>query len=91
MCIGYNSSTVQQHKLVLEAIKKLPQSIKSSIFVYLSMAYGETEKYKKRIQSILEDNDFESIILSNYLDDLGITYLRIATDSFINAQTEDAL
>lgn len=90
IAIGYNGMLSQQHKRILQAIKKLDAKDKKRIVLLLQMSYGGTKEYRRSVVSVARKTGCECIDIQCFLTDEEVAELRIVTDIFINAQTTDA-
>lgn len=90
IAVGYNGMPSQQHKQVLQAIKKLDTKNKKRTVLLLQMSYGGTKEYRRFVVSAARRTGCECIDIQRFLTDEEVAELRIVTDIFINAQTTDA-
>ena len=86
---GYNGSRGQQHLIMIDALDRLPQSIKSRIFLLLPMTYGADDDYVREIESHLEFSGIKFRILTSFLNTLNLINLRFLSDLTINIQVSD--
>nr|WP_302141924.1 hypothetical protein [uncultured Schaedlerella sp.] len=90
IAVGYNGIPQQQHKRVLQVIKKLDEKEKNRIVILLQMSYGGTKEYRRSVVSAARRTGCECIDIQRFLTDGEVAELRIVTDIYINAQTTDA-
>lgn len=89
--IGYNATRAQQHEKVLKSLISVSKEIWKDVCFVLPMTYGnEDNDYIKSIRALLDKLGCEYQLITNFLSDIDIAKLRIATDIFIHAQTTDA-
>lgn len=89
--LGYNNKREQQHDLIIDAIKKLPQEWKERIELLLPMTYGDDHGNVSMIERILNDSGFKFEIFKQRLSDSEIVDLWKRSDIMINMQVTDAL
>lgn len=90
--IGYSGSSRQQHKLVLEEIKDLPENIKKNIYCVIQMSYGNIgQKYQADIFSLMQNYEIKGNIITKWLSPEETLYFKLQVDLFIHAQISDAL
>ncbi|MBR6921925.1 MAG: glycosyltransferase [Clostridia bacterium] len=87
--IGYNGSPAQNHTDVIDMCAKLPDNIKSKIFLQLPLNYGLTEEYKQTLLQKLQSCGCEYGLSEPYLDGEQTGKLRQSSDIFIHAQKTD--
>ena len=87
--IGYNGSPAQNHTDVIDLCAKLPDNIKSKIFLQLPLNYGLTEEYKQMLLQKLKSCGCEYGLSEPYLDGEQTGKLRQSSDIFIHAQKTD--
>ena len=88
---GYNGTTAQQHLLIFEQIKKLPDTLKKRVYLCVPATYGLTDSYEEMLKEKLKEIGVEYVIIKNRLSETDLAKLRIETDVVINMQTSDSL
>lgn len=90
--IGYNKSEAQQYNEVLRELRTIPGNIKGRLFFLFHMSYGKcSETYYSEFIRLINGIGCDYKIVTNFLTDDGLAYIRLAADIFINAQTTDSL
>lgn len=90
--LGYNASEGQQHEKLMAELRKLPAELKEKICVVLPMTYPDSKAtYVKSIQQLAESEEYQTAVLTEFMNDEQIAVLCAATDIFVNAQITDAL
>ncbi len=90
IAIGYNGIPQQQHKRILNVIRRLDKQYKEKIILLLQMSYGGSREYKRSVIKAVKRTEYEYIDIQHFLSNSEVAELRIMTDIFINAQTTDA-
>lgn len=88
--VGYNGIKEQQHLLVLDYLKNIPQELKEAIFIVIPFGYGGDRDYKNQIESRLMHLKIGYIIYDSFMSDEDLVKTRLSTDLVINAQISDA-
>lgn len=90
--VGYNAGEAQQHKLVLQELSKLDESIKKRIVIVLQMSYADISggKYTKEVIKLSVDGGFETVVYDEFFYYDVVAQIRLFTDIYINSQTTDA-
>lgn len=87
---GYNGMPPQQHRIIIDALQKLPKETKQNIHVVIPMTYGFNDSYYQEIKNVLNISGLSYIILLQFLKPEELAALRITSDIVINTQTTDA-
>lgn len=87
---GYNGMPQQQHRIIIDALQKLPEETKHNIHVVIPMTYGFNESYYQEIKKVLNISGLSYIILLRFLKPEELAILRMTSDIVINTQTTDA-
>lgn len=87
---GYNGMPQQQHRIIIDALQKLPKETKQNIHVVIPMTYGFNDSYYQEIKNVLNISGLSYIILLQFLKPEELAALRITSDIVINTQTTDA-
>jgi len=89
--IGYSGDSNQQHENVLNSLISANKGIWKNVYIVLPMTYGNIEYgYIDSIKVLLDKIGCEYQLITDFLSDIDIAKLRVATDIFIHAQTTDA-
>lgn len=86
---AYNGSKGQQHSIIVKSLNKLPDIIKSDIFLVFPMTYGSDEFYINEIKSSLSKTNINHIVLTKYMSTEDLAKLKLITDITINIQVTD--
>lgn len=89
--IGYSGRPWQQHFYVLDAIEKLPQSIKNNLFLLLPMTYDSEGHYRSYIKYRLDEMGIPYQILRERLSLVQNLSMRMVSDISIVIQKADAM
>ncbi|MFG6377005.1 MAG: glycosyltransferase [Lachnospiraceae bacterium] len=87
---GYNGNSGQQHDLFIRALNACSLEIKKRVFIVFTMTYGLTDEYEKYINELLNNVDFEFVIIKEYMTDEQIISLRKRIDIFVHPMITDA-
>lgn len=87
---GYNGSKGQQHKLLIERINNLPETLKNKIHLIFPMTYGAADLYINDINDELKQSGIPYTILRDHMSHEEIASLRLITDIALNIQISDA-
>lgn len=90
ICIGYNGLRAQQHNLMINSIKSLPNSLKEKLFLLIPFGYGGDELYLQEISSKLNELNLPYYVFNKFLSDKELLNIRIISDIVVNAQITDA-
>jgi glycosyltransferase involved in cell wall biosynthesis len=87
---GYNASPAQNHLLMIDEIKKLPEDIKAkSLFVFL-LSYGGTKEYIHKLEEELNKDNVSYQFLTNTISGNKLATLRKLSDITVNFQETDS-
>ncbi len=91
--IGYNASKMQQHLEILSAIESNGELdiYKEDIEFVLPLTYPQNTAYIQEIEKFTKDSKFKYRLLTNFMSNEEVSYLRIASDVMIQLQTTDML
>ena len=87
---GYNGSPQQQHIIMIDVLRKLPEETKNKIHVVIPMTYGFIESYYQEVQKELDASGLSYVILLRFLQPEELAVLRMTSDIVVNTQTTDA-
>lgn len=87
---GYNGITAQNHLEMIEALNKLPQTLKDTVFVVLQMTYSAQPKYLQQVRERMEQTDIPFVLLDHFLSEEEIVVVRKTADLVVNIQDTDA-
>lgn len=87
---GYNGIDSQQHAIMIEALSKLPESIRQRIYVLVPFTYGWKPEYKDSVINCLNKSKLPYTLLDQRLSDNQITELRRISNIVINIQVTDS-
>jgi Glycosyl transferase 4-like len=88
---GYNAIREQCHSLMIDALSRLSDSIKSRFFVLLPMTYPDNPEYRAEIKNAIQATGIEFRILEERMSPDDVARLRIVSDYAVNMQTTDSL
>ena len=89
--IGYSGRAWHQHFYAIDAINKLPEEVKSKLFLLLPMTYSNNDfHYNYYLNEKIKETGIPFQILNQHLPLLQNLSLRIITDIVINCQVNDA-
>jgi glycosyltransferase involved in cell wall biosynthesis len=86
---GYNSTNEQQQEKIIQSIKSLDKNILDKIQFIFPLTYGDNV-HKEYIKKILKQNEFDYIILEEYLYADENAYIKLASDIMINILKTDS-
>ena len=87
---GYNGGVAQNHLKVIQSIVQVRDRLPHDLKLILPMTYNATAPYINKIRHLLNDNHLDYIILTDYLSNTDMVFLRKCADMFIHAQNTDA-
>lgn len=87
---GYNGIDSQQHEIMIEALSKLPESIRQRLYVLVPFTYGWKPEYKEEVIKCLNKSKLPYTLLDQRLSDSQITELRRISNIVINIQVTDS-
>lgn len=87
---GYNGIPAQQHKIMIDALQRLPDDIKGKLFIVIPMTYGTPQDYKNEVKDLISKTQLEYHIIDYYMSEEELIALRFRTDIAVNIQTTDA-
>ena len=87
---GYNASPAQNHIDIIKALINLKEQLPNNTILLLPMTYSRNNEYVIKVETLLRNSGFRYLIYHEYLDDITIADIRIATDVFIHIQDTDA-
>lgn len=89
---GYRSVPMIQQDKILNVLGELKDEDKRKIVFFIFMGNGvKNDEYIKSVLSILEKNNFNYVVISNYLSDIELAHFRKAIDIFIHFPLSDAM
>lgn len=88
--IGYNANLGHNHLKVIDKLATIKEQLPHNYLLVFPLTYGGSPEYKTQIRRTLELYQFHYLILENYMSNVDIVNLRMATDLFIHAQATDA-
>lgn len=89
---GHNASTAHQHNKIIDALEKLPASIKEQIVCVFPMTYPSgQEEYIASIQSRLNESSLTYVILTRFMNFEEMGHYALGSDIMIHVQTTDEL
>lgn len=93
IAIGYNASKMQQHLEILRAIESNVDldNFKEDIEFVLPLTYPKSIAYINEVENCIKNSKFKYRLLTNFMSDEEVSYLRIASDVMIQLQTTDML
>lgn len=87
---GYNGAEGQNHAAIIDAIKGLPEVIKTKSSFLFPMTYGATTEYLSKVRNALDKVDVHYTIIDKYISSEEIAAIRLASDVVVNIQKTDA-
>lgn len=93
IAIGYNASKMQQHLEILRAIESNVDldNFKEDIEFVLPLTYPKSTAYIQEVENCIKNSKFKYRLLTSFMSDEEVSYLRIASDVMIQLQTTDML
>ena len=88
---GYNGSRAQRHIEILNELNKLPDTIRSKIFLVFQCSYGFNESYKKELSNALDASSIKGVIVTDFMQGEKLANFRNSIDVFLNLQPTDVL
>lgn len=91
--IGYNASKEQQHDLILQEMKKLPENILHNMQIVFHVSYGKGEGYKayhSHLIEMLENMSADYVFDENYYKEDELAMFRRTCDLFIYGNQSDS-
>jgi hypothetical protein len=87
---GYNGSKNQNHLPIIEQIAKIKNNLPPFVLLF-PISTGINENYLNEIKQKLEQYNLKHYFITNYLTNLEVAKLRLATDIMIQVQNTDQL
>lgn len=87
---GYNAHRAQNHIKIIESIASKKEALPDNLVLLLPMTYGIDLKYIECVEKRAKESGLSYKILSNYLSNEELIYVRKCADMFIHAQDTDA-
>ena len=87
---GYNAGVAQNHIKIIDSLMSVRKSLPHNFVVILPMTYNGTAAYIKEVDDRLTNYNIRHVILTNYMSNAEMVYLRKCADMFIHAQDTDA-
>lgn len=88
---GYNAMPAQRHKIIVEAIKTLPEKYKDSLYLLFPMTYGGNPEYIQSVDMSLKESGLRYRIFTERLSLEQLMILRKRSELVVNIQETDAL
>ena len=89
---GHNAGQAHQHMKMIEALNRLPQSIKEQIICVFPMTYPEgNDEYVRGVRTKLSETDLDYIILTKFMSFRQMAEYALIDDVMIHVQTTDQL
>ncbi len=86
---GYNATSAQQHKKMINALMKINEEVLEKIEFIFPMTYGNMA-YKQEIKSVLKVSGLRYVILEEFLYEDDNAYVKLASDIMINVLQTDS-
>ena len=86
---GYNATSAQQHKKIIDALMKVNEEVLEKIEFVFPMTYGNMA-YKEEIKSILKVSGLRYLVLEEFLYEDDNAYVKLASDIMINVLETDS-
>lgn len=91
VCVGSSASKAQQQLPALEAIAQLDEATLSRITLILQHTYAHDDiGNERKVQTFAKSLPCETLILTDFLNDMESAYLRCAADVYLHPITTDA-
>ena len=87
---GYNASPAQNHILIIDALNKVKLQLPKNTLLVFPLTYARKAEYLSELKNQLQSTGLNYRLLSNYLSDQEMIWLRKGTDLFIHMQQTDA-
>lgn len=91
IALGYNAIKEQQHLCMIDALKKMDETLKKKCFVILQMTYPENKKYIELVKEKIAETNVLYTILDEKLPEEKVCYIRMISDIVVNIQITDSL
>lgn len=89
---GHNANAAHQHNEMIDALEKLPASIKEQIVCVFPMTYPSGQgEYIASIQSKLDKSSLTYVTLTQFMNFEEMGYYALGSDIMIHVQTTDSL
>lgn len=89
---GHNAGPAHQHNEIIDALEKLPVSIKERIVCVFPMTYPSgQEEYIASIQSRLNESSLTYVLLTRFMNFEEMGHYALGSDIMIHVQTTDEL
>jgi len=86
---GYNATSAQQHKKIIDALVKIDEEILEKVQFIFPMTYGNMT-YKEEVKLILKMSRLNCLVLEKYLYEDDNAYVKLASDIMINVLETDS-
>lgn len=91
VCVGYSAATAQQHMPVLEQLATLPEETLRKITIVLQQTYClDDPAYVQKTRDYAAALPCKTVVLTEFMDDMEIARLRLASDLFLLSITTDS-
>ncbi len=92
---GHNAVPQHQHFRMIDALNRLPESIKEQIVCVFPMTCPsgreEIDRYINEVREKLKSTDLEYVILTEFMEAEEMAYYAMGSDILIHVQTTDVL
>lgn len=91
LCVGYSAARAQQQLQVLQALQALPPQTLGRVTLVLQQTYCmDDADYVRRTRELARSLPCETVVLTEFMNDMECAWLRLAADAFVLAITTDA-
>lgn len=91
VCVGSSASVAQQQLPALEAIAQLDEATLGQITLILQHTYAHDDiGNERKVQAFAQSLPCDTLILTDFLNDMESAYLRCAADVYLHPITTDA-
>lgn len=88
---GYNGHQGQQHLIMFNALKSLPESTKNNLLLFIPATYGLKSDYRALLEKELNELGIDYYLFTERLSESDLAALRLQTDIAVNIQITDSL
>ena len=89
---GHNANSAHQHREIIKALNRLPENIRRQIVCVFPMTYPDIfDSYREEVCNILQKAEFNSVVLTEFMDFCAMAEYALISDIMIHVQTTDQL
>lgn len=92
IALGHNAYKENNHLLMIDSIKKLPNEFLKQVTFLFHLGYGKNNQYINELKNILEtETNIKHVLIEEFLQPKEMAKLRLITDVLIQMPISDAL